>query len=302
MSDEITQMPITRIVNGKTTIDGETVNGFKKAKSYGCKRQSYPDRDERFRAQLSWRLEEPFEFYTKDQCYEAVGNYYGRYARGTATVLVPRPDATPMQIDMNNIIRINRDCIVIKRKEKEYRVLVGYDLYSDYAIKWNDEYWFNERKVGQTLNEEKKRFCGTTPIVFMSQAYEFVGKNEDGRWVFIKDMKEYNQYNDMMRNILMTPPEEMEQVIQEYRKDLQTLATFDSTMSSFIHNTPKYKFHHYGNFQIYHFNSIRNEVERRRKDIIAMVEFHVYQKDVLKKYQSGEITFTEAKHIYYKRE
>lgn len=269
-------------------VDGIDISGFKKAKSYGCKRTTYKDeRDEEGKITKAFEDKENlFEFYNTEDCKWQEADYWGGYSRGYSKVPLPKDDVTPIEY----VDRIDFNIVVIKHgkgKKQHYRVLFAKEGGHQYHLSWGS-YW------NRTPSEEEKKWRGTTPIVFMSEAYQLVGKNKDDKWVFITDVKKHNEKADEWTKKLAMSVFDKDQETLPYERDLLVLDEYYKKLESFIEESSEIKFEKNHGFDEYNFRNLkythRGKVKGCENDIARIN----HEKQMLVWYKNGEITKTDA--------
>lgn len=271
-------------------VDGVMVYGFKKAKSYGCKRTSYEDeKDENGKIIKSFQMKErdnPFEFYSIDDCVWKKAEYYGGYSFTNSSVPLPTEDAVPLEY----ADRIDYNMVVVKHgkgKKQHYRVLHAKENGHYYHLYWGG------RWSGKPTEEELK-WRDTTPIVFMSMAYELVHKNEDGKWVFIEDVKKHNETIDEWTKTLAMNVFDKDQETLPYERDLLILDEYYKELKEVIEDSIKVKFEKTYSFDEYNFRDIKLAVDRKKKSCRDSITQIKHEKQMLMWYKNAELSRTDV--------
>jgi len=273
--------------NKQLIVDGITVYGFKKAKSYGCKRQSYDSEldDESFNSKDNF-----FDFYSVKDCRWEQASYYGGYSITTTHIPLPKDDAKPIEY----VGRIYYNAVVIKHTDKTYRVLVAEDKMHYYGIKWG-AFW-DTKPTPKQLQWRK-----TTPVAFMSKGYAMIRKNDDGKWEFIDDMETYKAELDKWEERLNRDPAERDVVIQEYEEDLALVERYELDLQRFITKGENLELKQiYSGVSSYKFLEAQRHIRDMKRRCREGIESAKHQKKIISLYQNEEITKTDAIRNYYK--
>jgi len=270
-------------------VDGIMVYGFKKSKSYACKRTTYEDeKDEKGKVINTFQgmeRDNPFEFYSVDDCVWKQANYYGGYSSTHSSVPLPNDEAIPIEY----VDRIDYNMVVVKHgkgKKQHFRVLFAKESGHYYSIHWGG-YW-------STPSEEENEWRGTTPVVFMSMEYELVTKNEDGKWVFIEDVKEHNEMTDEWTKTLAMSVFDKDQETLPYERDLLILDEYHKKLKSFIKESEEIKFEKTHRFDEYNFRDTKFAVDRKKKSCRDNIERIKHEKQMLQWYKNAELSRTDA--------